>query len=228
MISGVCHPVSAGALGQHGAARKRCGQENRVANTKSAGNTGKDGRSYVRRLDGTRVAVRFAAIQLGDFMRQLPFATALATLAATALGAAPAHAELVTPKNPAAIVAIVESQGWPAKLVTSSDADPYIESSRNGLKFLVLFMNCNDAHKECKTLQYYMGFNDAKNVPFEKFNSWNKEKRFARAYRDNEGDPVLEMDVDVDFAGLPRENLGESFNTWASLMDAYREFIYDD
>ena len=73
-----------------------------------------------------------------------------------------------------------------------------------------------------------MGFSDAKNVSFEKFNSWNKEKRFARAYRDNEGDPVLEMDVDVDFAGLPRENLGESFNTWASLMDAYREFIYDD
>ena len=88
MISGVCHPVSAGALGQHGAARKRCGQENRVANTKSAGNTGKDGRSYVRRLNGTRVAARFAAIQLGDFMRQLPFATALATLAATGAWAA--------------------------------------------------------------------------------------------------------------------------------------------
>jgi hypothetical protein len=72
-----------------------------------------------------------------------------------------------------------------------------------------------------------MGFSDAKDVPLDRFNQWNKEKRFARGYRDDEGDPVLEMDVDVDFAGIPRENLGETFNTWASLMDSYREFIFD-
>lgn len=151
----------------------------------------------------------------------------VAAAAALALSAAPAHAELVNAKNPATIKAILESQGWPATLVTKDGDDPYIESNRNGLKFLVLFMNCED-NRNCKTLQYYMGFSDAKDVSLDRLNQWNRTKRFARAYRDDEGDPVLEMDVDVDFAGLPRENLGESFNTWASLMDAYREFIYDD
>ena len=160
-------------------------------------------------------------------MGSITVRAALALGATVLFSATPAHAELINAANPATIKAIVESQGWPATIITKEGDDPYIESNRNGLKFLVLFMNCDEG-KKCKTLQYYMGFNDAKNVPFEKFNSWNKEKRFARAYRDNEGDPVLEMDVDVDFAGLPRENLGESFNTWASLMDAYREFIYDD
>ena len=159
-------------------------------------------------------------------MRSFSFGTALAMGAAFALSATPAHAELVNAKNPATIKAIVESQGWPATLVTKDDADPYIESSRGGLKFLVIFMNCED-HKNCKTLQYYMGFSDAKDVPLDRFNQWNKEKRFARGYKDDEGDPVLEMDVDVDFAGIPRENLGETFNTWASLMDSYREFIFD-
>src|SRR3546814_13196599 len=62
--------------------------------------------------------------------------------------------------------------------------------------------------------------------PLERFNEWNREKRFARAYRDESGDPVLEMDVDVDFSGLPRENIRETLNTWASLMRAYREFIF--
>lgn len=152
---------------------------------------------------------------------------ALALAATTAIAAAPAHAELVNAKNPATIKAIVESQGWPATLVAKPGEDPYIESNRNGLKFLVIFMNCNDAHKECKTLQYYMGFTDAKGLSLDRLNEWNKSKRFARAYRDDESDPVLEMDVDVDFAGIPRENLGETLNTRASLMDSFREFIFD-
>lgn len=149
-----------------------------------------------------------------------------AAAAALALSAAPAHAELVNAKNPATIKAILESQGWPATLVTKDGDDPYIESNRNGLKFLVLFMNCED-NRNCKTLQYYMGFSDAKDVSLDRFNQWNRTKRFARAYRDDEGDPVLEMDVDVDFAGIPRENLGETLNTWSSLMDSFREYVFE-
>lgn len=155
-----------------------------------------------------------------------------ATYAALALGllalsaAAPARAELINATNPATIKAIVESQGWPATIVSKAGDDPYIESNRNGLKFLVLFMNCEDG-KKCKTLQYYMGFSDARDVTLEQLNKWNKEKRSARAYRDDVGDPILEMDVDLDFAGIPRENVGETFNTWASLMDSFREFVFE-
>ncbi|HEV7340100.1 MAG TPA: YbjN domain-containing protein [Sphingopyxis sp.] len=160
-------------------------------------------------------------------MKNSLFGAALTLAATTAtMAASPAHAELVSAKNPETIKAIVESQGWPATLITKPDENPYIESSRNGLKFLVLFMNCDDDEKNCKTLQFYMGFSDAKDISLEKLNSWNKDKRFARAYKDDEGDPVLEMDVDLDFAGIPRENVGESFNTWASLMDSFREYVF--
>lgn len=148
-------------------------------------------------------------------------------VAATALiSATPVHAELINATNPSTIKAIVESQGWPATIVSKPGDDPYIESNRNGLKFLVLFMNCDEG-KKCKTLQYYMGFSDAKDVSFDRLNKWNKDKRFARAYKDEEGDPVLEMDVDLDFAGIPRENVGETFNTWASLMDSFREYVFE-
>ena len=90
----------------------------------------------------------------------------ITTRAALALGAAalfsatPAHAELINASNPATIKAILESQGWPATLVSKPGDDPYLESNRGGLKFLVLFMNCEEG-KKCKTLQYYMGFSDA-------------------------------------------------------------------
>ncbi|OYW45263.1 MAG: YbjN domain-containing protein [Sphingomonadales bacterium 32-68-7] len=146
-------------------------------------------------------------------------------LAAGAAGTA--RAELVNPSNPQKIVEIVQSRGWPAKLITSRDDDPYIESEHKGLKFLVLFMNCNDDHRQCKTLQYYLGFSDAKDTTLDRLNEWNRTKRFARAYRDETGDPVLEMDLDVDFAGLPRENIGETLNTWSTLMDSFHEFLFD-
>lgn len=159
-------------------------------------------------------------------MGPLTARTVLALGAAALFAATPAHAELINAANPATIKAIVESQGWPATIIAKAGDDPYIESTRGGLKFLVLFLNCDD-HKQCKTLQYYMGFSDAKDISLERLNQWNKDKRFARAYRDDEGDPVLEMDVDLDFAGIPRENVGETFNTWASLMDSFRDYIFE-
>ncbi len=159
-------------------------------------------------------------------MRPITARAALTLGAAALFAASPAQAELINAANPATIKAIVESQGWPATIVTKAGDDPYIESSRDGVKFLVLFMNCSE-NKNCKTLQYYMGFSDAKDVPLDKFNKWNKEKRFARAYKDNDGDPVLEMDVDLDFAGIPRENVGETFNTWGALMDSFREYVFE-
>src|SRR3546814_13713811 len=93
------------------------------------------------------------------------------------------------------------------------------------MPFLVIFMNCTGG-RNCRTLQYYMGFSDAKDVPLERFNEWNREKRFARAYRDESGDPGLEMDVDVDFNGLPRENHRETFNTWPPLQPAHRHLPF--
>ena len=47
---------------------------------------------------------------------------ALALGAAALFSATPAHAELINATNPATIKAIVESQGWPATLVTKDDA----------------------------------------------------------------------------------------------------------
>mgnify|MGYP001317679114 CR=1 FL=1 len=151
---------------------------------------------------------------------------ALALTAAAGFAATPARAELVNAQDPTVIKTILESRGWPATLVQERGKDPYIESTRNNVQFLVIFMNCTD-NRRCKTLQYYMGFSDAKNLELERFNEWNKNKRFARAYKDDEGDPVLEMDVDLDFAGIPRENVGETLNTWASLMDSFREHIFE-
>jgi hypothetical protein len=153
---------------------------------------------------------------------------ALAALGALTLAAAPAQAQLIMAKDTAPMVALLKAKGLEADVRGGSGENPYISSNYGGFKFLVIFMNCDDKFANCKTVQFYMGFNDAKAVSLERLNEWNRDSRFARAYRDNEGDPVLEMDLDLDFKGLPRENVEESMNTWFNLMQAYRDFVFDE
>lgn len=172
------------------------------------------------------------------FRRTTLIAAACAALALTApqmatgqaarsnTGSAAAQGGLVTPKNPQALLAVLQTVDPQARLVTPSDNTPYIQSTYNDLKYLVFFMNCDDAHRNCKSVQFYMGFNDAKDTPLERLNEWNKTKRFGRAYRDDEGDLVIEMDVDMDFNGIPRQNFLEYVTTWKSLMDEYKAHLF--
>lgn len=163
-------------------------------------------------------------------------ACAAIALAAPQLAAAPAAKTstastapggLVSSQNAQALLAVVRSVDPQAKLVNPSEGNPYIESTYNSLKYLIFLMNCDEAMRNCKTVQFYMGFNDAKETTLEQYNQWNKTRRFARAYRDDEGDAVLEMDLDLDFKGIPRQNFLESIATWKSLMDSYRAYLFD-
>lgn len=159
-------------------------------------------------------------------MRKFAF---IAVLAATMSAyAVPAHAELVGAGRASVIADIVKAQGMKADIKQTNGEPDYIESSHEGLKYLILFMNCDDSQRNCKTIQFYMGYNDAKDTTLDELNVWNREKRFARAYRDDEGDPVLEMDLDLDFNGIPRENVGEALNTWKALMEAFQTHIHGD
>lgn len=51
---------------------------------------------------------------------------------------------------------------------------------------------------------------------------------FPIAYIDSSGDPVMEMDLDLDFAGLPRENVTEAFNLWTALTSSFSSFIFQE
>lgn len=158
---------------------------------------------------------------------RLSFRT-LAMAAGLSVVAAPASAQMVSPRDPEQILSAAKEAGLEkGRLITSADENPYIEAYHNDLETLLLFMNCDDSRKNCKTMQYYLGFDDAEDVTSDKMNTWNRENRFGRAYIDDVGDPVLEMDVDMDFDGLPRVNVVETLNTWQALIDAYRIHLYD-
>jgi len=150
-------------------------------------------------------------------------ALALATLAS----ALPASAQTVSATRPETIAAVLKARGLPSELKQEGDGNPYIKSAFDDMPFLVALMNCNDQQEDCKTVQFYFGFNDRKGFDLEKLNEWNRTKRFARAYRDTENDPVLVMDIDTDKGGVPQAVFNENLDVWLNQMQLYRRYVIE-
>ena len=51
-------------------------------------------------------------------------------------------------------------------------------------------------------------------------NDWNRSKKFTKAYLDNDGDPVLEMDVDLD-GGVTWKRIEDSILTYNQSLVAF-------
>jgi len=138
--------------------------------------------------------------------------------------ALPVQAQNVSANRPDSIVAVLKARGLPSEL-KQGDGNPYIRSAYDNMPFLIALMNCDDAKANCTTVQFYFGFSDRKGFGLEKLNEWNASKRFVRAYRDNENDPVLVMDVDTDKGGVPQAVFNENLSVWLDQMQQYRRFV---
>lgn len=163
------------------------------------------------------------------------------TLAALALGGTPVMAApastpaassipssvpaMISAKQPKSIMAALRAKGWNPTLSKNDDGVPSIEFTVDKIITTIRFYNCDDAGGNCTTLNFYVGFSGTKYSSMDGINSYNAKKRFGRAYLDDVGDPCLEMDIDLDFDGLPRENFLEYLNTWNLLIHDFRDYI---
>jgi predicted RNase H-related nuclease YkuK (DUF458 family) len=143
--------------------------------------------------------------------------------AAVALAlACPAQAEQVTADHQQ-VVKLLQAKGYKAEMIKGTDSD-YIRTADSGVPVTILFMNCASGKTGCTTLQFYTGFNDTKTTA-DRMNEWNREQRWARGYIDKDGDPVIEMDVDLDFGGLSRDLFYDNLGTFLSLIPRFREHV---
>jgi len=62
------------------------------------------------------------------------------------------------------------------------------------------------------------------NVTLEKVNEWNRTKRFSRAYLDNDGDPNVEWDIDLE-GGASRGAVREGIRTFGVVIDEFKAFF---
>jgi hypothetical protein len=128
----------------------------------------------------------------------------------------------------AALLASTAPRGAVAQDIMSSVSDNHMESLLQDMdisftkgsgehtwrlkleSFTILLLLANDNTDG----QLYVGFGDV-TVGASKMNEWNKTKRFARAYADDDGNPVLESDL--DFAGGVTD---DAIKAWIRLFES--------
>lgn len=82
--------------------------------------------------------------------------------------------------------AVMEGEGCTVEV----QADNVLKWKMEGMRATILL------YKDGKSIQFYIGFGDGK-ATAEKVNAWNKTKRFSKSYLDDDGDPCLELDLDL-------------------------------
>lgn len=138
--------------------------------------------------------------------------------------AMPAQAQMVTAKDPESLVRAMRAGGHEANLTTDKVGEPLIQGNASGMKFQVLFYNCTEK-KNCATVQFTTGYQLDSDFPLARVNEWNRSKRFGRAYVDEVGDPILQMDLDLDDGGLSQELFIDNLEFWTAVVDEFEEHI---
>ena len=69
--------------------------------------------------------------------------------------------------------------------------DGFVKWKVEGLK-TVMFVA-----KDSKSIQFYASFSDG-NATLKKVNEWNKNKKYSRSYLNDDGEPCLELDLDLE------------------------------
>lgn len=70
-----------------------------------------------------------------------------------------------------------------------------------------------------KAIQFHSSFSDG-NATLKKVNEWNRTKRFSRTYLDDDGDPHLELDLDME-GGVTVARLLDFLKTCRVSFDAW-------
>lgn len=152
--------------------------------------------------------------------------TAIIALAtATALLAGAAQAQVINAggmTGPEA-VAWLQKSGYKAELTKDESGDPLINSAADGHDFKIYFYDC-DAAKRCKALQFSAGFDLKQGLTLEKANEWNRKNRYLKAYLDDDMDPYVQYDVNVN-AGRTVAGLDDDFGVWTGMLGDFTTFI---
>lgn len=148
---------------------------------------------------------------------------ALFLICALAL-AAPAGAQQVagpvTAFDPPSVAAALRARNYPADVRRTNDGGWFVSAQMGQTPFQAILLNCAQTGTRCTDLQLFarLEANDA--ATLERINAWNARSRFARAYLDQTGRPVLEMDLSVE-GGVGPTNIGAMLDTWGGALGAF-------
>ena len=144
------------------------------------------------------------------------------SIAALACLQTPAQADLPF-ADPQAIMQLIKSEGYVVELTQDPTGDPKLVSKIEGSEYNILFYGCEN-HLNCRSLHFLIGFDLRDGMQLEAANEWNRGQRFASTYLDDEMDPFLQMDVNIEH-GVADRNFTDSLEIWRSSLSSFKDFI---
>ena len=130
----------------------------------------------------------------------------------------------ITATNAQVVMKAMQDFGLVATLDKDSQGDPKISSRVSDTKFSVYFYGCEN-NDNCSSVLIKAGYDLNNGISALKINEWNREKRFVKAYIDDEGDPFIEMDVNLAYDGVGNKNFEDTLDWWRLLVEDFEEFI---
>lgn len=119
-----------------------------------------------------------------------------------ALGALPSTAsENISRITDAELMTVLKEEGYAPSLVKPG----LILVKMAGIKVLFLVWEDNES------IQAYAGF-ESDDSSLKRINEWNRKRRLSRAYVDDDGDAVIELDLDLA-GGVSKERLLDFIST---------------
>ncbi len=156
-------------------------------------------------------------------MTTIALAAAMA-LMATAFSVTGASAQTINSDGMTGpeVAAWLTKGGYKAALGKDDSGDPMIDSAAEGYSFKVYFYDCKDAR--CKALQFSAGFDLKTPTTASHINTWNRKNRYLKAYIDDDGDPYVQYDVNLN-AGRTFSGLDDDYGVWTGMIGDFAKFI---
>ena len=144
-----------------------------------------------------------------------------ATLISGLLALAPASAQAEHLKGKE-VQEIMQALGYKAELKKDGDGDPLILSAASGVNFNVVFYDCQKGR--CGSLQFKTGWAMNDKPSAQVLSDWNRQHRYAFAYLDDEQDPILQMDFDIEYT-QSKEAIEEYLSLWERLISSFQDHM---
>jgi hypothetical protein len=157
-----------------------------------------------------------------NLIRGLALITAaLATVLAAVLATPAARAgATIDATDPAWVLAAARDLG-DASMTRDSMGDPLIEGQLDGKDYRLYFYNCSE-NRDCRSLMFFAAW-EAEDLTDAAMADWNREKRFGKAYIDEDGRAAVEMNVNLH-GGVTLANLGDTLGWWRRVLVEFSDF----
>ena len=116
---------------------------------------------------------------------------------------------------------VLKAGGYPVEM-TSFDGRPAINTSVNGIKFGIFFLECDPAGR-CQSIVFSASWSIPGITP-ARMQDWNRTNRFGRGFLSEQGTPFVEMDMDFHH-GATTEALVSNLDRWKLVVKEFPAYF---